>query len=52
MGCDVLSDGEGGGSLDGVPVLLLERVGSLLDTLLSLGETLVLAYRHDCDFMW
>lgn len=42
----VLSDGEGGGGLDGVPVLLREGVGSLLQSLLALGQSLVLANRH------
>jgi hypothetical protein len=32
----LLSDGEGGGSLDGVPVLLCEWVGALLEALLAL----------------
>lgn len=47
-GCGVLSDGEGGGGLDGVPVLLREGVGSLLQALLALGQSLVLANRHVC----
>lgn len=47
-GC-VLSNGECGGRLDGVPVLLCERIGSLLETFLALGETLVLSYSHGCD---
>jgi hypothetical protein len=45
----VLSDGECGGSLDRVPILLCERVCSLLETFLALGETLVLSYSHDCE---
>lgn len=49
----VLSDGERRGSLDGVPVLLGEGIGLLLETLLSLRETLVLSYGHDCDgYVW
>lgn len=47
-GGGVLSDGEGGGGLDGVPVLLREGVGSLLQALLALGQSLVLANRHVC----
>jgi hypothetical protein len=45
----VLSDGECGGSLDGVPILLCKGIGSLLETFLALGETLVLSDSHDCD---
>jgi hypothetical protein len=48
MGGGVLSDGEGGGGLDGVPVLLREGVGPLLQALLALGQSLVLANRHVC----
>jgi hypothetical protein len=48
MGGGVLSDGEGGGGLDGVPVLLSEGVGPLLQALLALGQSLVLANRHVC----
>ena len=48
MGGGVLSDGEGGGRLDGVPVLLSEGVGPLLQALLALGQSLVLANRHVC----
>lgn len=44
----VLSDLECGGSLDGVPIFLRERIGSLLEALLALGETLVLPDSHDC----
>jgi len=45
-GLFLLSDGEGGGRLDGVPVLLREGIRSLLDALLALGQSLVLANRH------
>ena len=48
MGDGVLSDGESGGCLDGVPVLLSEGVGPLLQALLALGQSLVLANRHVC----
>lgn len=51
MGVCVLSDGECGGRLDGVPILLCEGIGSLLETFLALGETLVLSDSHGCD-MW
>jgi hypothetical protein len=44
----VLSDGECGGSLDGVPVLLRKGISSLLEALLALGQALVLADSHDC----
>ena len=47
-GGGVLSDGEGGRGLDGVPVLLREGVGPLLQSLLALGQSLVLANRHVC----
>lgn len=48
VGDGVLSDGESGGRLDGVPVLLSEGVGPLLQALLALGQSLVLANRHVC----
>ena len=48
VGDGVLSDGESGGCLDGVPVLLSEGVGPLLQALLALGQSLVLANRHVC----
>jgi hypothetical protein len=48
LGGGVLSDGESGGCLDGVPVLLSEGVGPLLQALLALGQSLVLANRHFC----
>jgi hypothetical protein len=48
VGGGVLSDGESGGCLDGVPVLLSEGVGPLLQALLALGQSLVLANRHVC----
>jgi len=48
LGGGVLSDGESGGCLDGVPVLLSEGVGPLLQALLALGQSLVLANRHVC----
>lgn len=47
VGLCVLSDAEGGWCLDRIPVLLRERVGSLLEALLALGKALVLSYRHD-----
>ena len=52
VGDGVLSDGESGGCLDGVPVLLSEGVGPLLQALLALGQSLVLADSHDCVFGW
>jgi len=45
----LLPDRESSGRLDVVPVLLSEGVGLLLETLLALRETLVLADSHDCD---
>jgi hypothetical protein len=47
-GVFVLSDGECGRSLDGIPILLRERIGSLLETFLALGQALVLADSHVC----
>ena len=45
----LLSDRESSWGLDVVPVLLSEGVGLLLETLLALRKTLVLADSHDCD---
>lgn len=45
----LLPDRESSGCLDVVPVLLSEGVGLLLETLLALRKTLVLADSHDCD---
>ena len=44
----VLSDGEGGRGLHGIPVLLRKWISALLEALLALGKTLVLANSHDC----
>lgn len=45
----LLPDRESSGRLDVVPVLLSEGIGLLLETLLALRETLVLADSHGCD---
>lgn len=52
MWANLLSDLESSRSLHIVPILLGESIGLLLETLLSLGKTLVLADSHDCDEGW
>lgn len=46
--CYSLSDGESGWRFDGEPILLRKGVNSLLEALLALRQSLVLAYSHDC----
>lgn len=45
----VLSNGERRWSLHAEPVLAGKWVGSLLEALLALGQSLVLSYSHICD---